>query len=218
MPCDGHQPCAQRTGGGGVWRHHQTACKTTGPAPAAGNALAVHYEELRWPQLPAHLCVPLPWWEDPGHSAPLGECGPGVPTDARPAAGAPGQAPLVLMVSDASVSLRMQSSGATCPTWNTPWAHSPRLGATHQLPPTVDDDHGRLPASECTSSGPSAKRSVRAWAYERPAGSRRTCRRRRGPGWPSRSPGRPCGRHHLDHGDFGLGDLVCQPRPSSRRP
>jgi hypothetical protein len=26
----------------------------------------------------------------------------------------------------------------------------------------------------------------------RPAGSRRTCRRRRGPAWPSRSPGRPC--------------------------
>lgn len=55
----------------------------------------------------------------------------------------PGQAPLVLMVSDASVSLRMQSSGRYLP--DLEYAMGAFLAAcvvaTHQLPPTVDD-HG----------------------------------------------------------------------------
>ena len=60
-----------------------------------------------------------------------------------PAKAPPGQAPLVLMVSDASVSLRMQSSGRYLP--DLEYAMGAFLAAcvvaTHQLPPTVDD-HG----------------------------------------------------------------------------
>ncbi|MBI3102047.1 MAG: hypothetical protein HYY98_10910 [Burkholderiales bacterium] len=102
------------------------------------------YEELRWPQLPASFVRAFAvvgedldtarHWVNAALVSQL--------MRDRPQA-QPGQAPLVLMVSDASVSLRMQSSACYLP--DLEYAMGAFLAscvvAAHQLPPTVDD-HG----------------------------------------------------------------------------
>ena len=102
------------------------------------------YEELRWPQLPASFVRAFAvvgedldtarHWVNAALVSQL--------MRDRPQA-QPGQAPLVLMVSDASVSLRMQSSARYLP--DLEYAMGAFLAscvvAAHQLPPTVDD-HG----------------------------------------------------------------------------
>ena len=102
------------------------------------------YEEMRWPQLPASFVRAFAvvgedldtarHWVNAALVSQLMRDQQQAP---------PGQAPLVLMVSDASVSLRMQSSGRYLP--DLEYAMGAFLAAcvvaTHQLPPTVDD-HG----------------------------------------------------------------------------
>lgn len=102
------------------------------------------YEEMRWPQLPASFVRAFAvvgedldtarHWVNAALVSQLMRDQHQAP---------PGQAPLVLMVSDASVSLRMQSSGRYLP--DLEYAMGAFLAAcvvaTHQLPPTVDD-HG----------------------------------------------------------------------------
>ncbi|HMZ86034.1 MAG TPA: hypothetical protein PKN26_09200 [Giesbergeria sp.] len=102
------------------------------------------YEEMRWPQLPASFVRAFAvvgedldtarHWVNAALVSQLMRDQHQAP---------PGQAPLVLMVSDASVSLRMQSSGRYLP--DLEYAMGAFLAAcvvaTHQLPHTVDD-HG----------------------------------------------------------------------------
>ena len=102
------------------------------------------YEELRWPQMPASFVRAFAvvgedldtarHWVNAALVSQLMRDQQRVP---------PGQVPLVLMVSDASVSLRMQSSACCLP--DLEYAMGAFLAAcvvaTHQLPHTVDD-HG----------------------------------------------------------------------------
>jgi hypothetical protein len=102
------------------------------------------YEELRWPQMPSSFVRAFAvvgedldtarHWVNAALVSQLMRDQQQAP---------PGQVPLVLMVSDASVSLRMQSSARFLP--DLEYAMGSFLAAcvvaTHQLPPTVDD-HG----------------------------------------------------------------------------
>lgn len=102
------------------------------------------YEELRWPQMPASFLRAFAvvgedldtarHWVNAALVSQLMRDQQQVP---------PGQVPLVLMVSDASMALRMQSTARYLPDLEYAMALflTASVVATHHLPPTADD-HG----------------------------------------------------------------------------